>query len=227
MNMSIRFPSIREADFKEIEILIREGMLDQHRGVHKYAVLKSAKVQLAIVIPTLFISSFFQHRLFIAIVLYLGCHIAAYLHVRTLWEKVIKEEMAEFETWQRFNRLYCRRPSDKFWVAVDTTTSTIVGTIGVTLAENSSFFEVKRMSIAKTHRRRGLAQKLLEQVLHHCQKVKREEANVEKIILITEYSQLPAIKLYQRNGFKFTRIFTFSMMAGLTKAKLRQFVKPL
>ena len=78
---------------------------------------------------------------------------------------------------------------------------------GVVHTENhkQGVVELQRLSVSSTFRRRGVAQKLVQEVFRFT-----KQQGVEKITLSTTSAQIAAIKLYRKCGFELAMEFPYS-----------------
>lgn len=101
--------------------------------------------------------------------------------------------------------------SGGFWVAGD-----VIGMIGVE-RQSDRVAELRRMVVAREHRRRGIARALLATAESFCR-----EAGYSTIVLNTSELQEPAMRLYESSGYRRTRTAkpeatTHKMVGGLTR----------
>jgi ribosomal protein S18 acetylase RimI-like enzyme len=109
---------------------------------------------------------------------------------------------------------YMKPPGNHFWVAeappvsatpgtqspdADPATGMVVGMIGVQHYDDGAA-EIRRLRVARTHRRRGIGSALVERALTFCQ-----EHQYLKITLDTFMEREPAIKLFQKFRFRHSR----------------------
>lgn len=96
---------------------------------------------------------------------------------------------------------YLSRPNDCFWVAeaeVDGATQ-VIGMVAVVCRESGKekHGEMFRMSISPKSRRMGLGRRLTQTVIDFCR-----ERGFSKVVLETSSTQMPAVALYKKLGFK-------------------------
>jgi GNAT superfamily N-acetyltransferase len=93
---------------------------------------------------------------------------------------------------------YMNAPGSHFWVAVNDR-GEVVGTIGVQ-QHDPEVGEIRRLRVRTDHRRRGIGSALLERAIQFC----KEQQHL-KIALDTFMEREPALKLFEKFGFKHTR----------------------
>lgn len=107
---------------------------------------------------------------------------------------------------------YLETPGSCFWVAE--LNGEVVGTVAVELKpkgpDNKKVAELRRMSVAPSARRRGVAQKLLSTLEQFCRQNKCDE-----LFLTCSSWQPPAVALYSSYGFK--QEFRLPMLSLLEK----------
>ncbi|KAJ3341620.1 hypothetical protein HDU93_004522 [Gonapodya sp. JEL0774] len=95
-----------------------------------------------------------------------------------------------------------------FFVATDPLTSTIVGLVGVQgsrLPDQPQRAELRRMCVRRDQRRKGVGSALCKAVLAHVQswnKLVEEDRKVQTLALSTTRFQIPAIRLYEKEGWR-------------------------
>jgi GNAT superfamily N-acetyltransferase len=105
---------------------------------------------------------------------------------------------------------------NRLWVAVDNRTNQVVGCVGVE-RKDGYLFELKRMSVRKDMRRRGVGVSLMKELIKYC------DGQCKKIILGTSSVQEPAIALYLKFGFK---LISEKIMPGVFVANVLWFERP-
>lgn len=93
---------------------------------------------------------------------------------------------------------YMKRPGDHFWVA-EAPTGEIAGLIGVQHYDES-VGEIRRLRVRRDFRRRGIGAALVETALRFCQ-----EQNYLKVTLDTFMEREPAMKLFEKFHFRYSR----------------------
>ncbi|KAJ7327287.1 hypothetical protein JRQ81_017046 [Phrynocephalus forsythii] len=107
---------------------------------------------------------------------------------------------------------YLEQKDCNFWVAVVDHGREVVGTVAVTHPEEPSLrgraLELKRLSVEKGHRGRGLAKALTQTVLRFAQ-----EHGYKEVVLGTSVVQTSAQRLYKSMGFQRVKtIYPFLLM---------------
>lgn len=112
---------------------------------------------------------------------------------------------------------YLSRPDDCFWVAeaeLDGRTQ-ILGTVAVITKQNGKekVGELFRMIISPKCRRMGLGNKMTQTVINFC-----KDRGFSKVVLETTSTQMPAVALYKKMGFKlkFSHINTHVVASWIT-----------
>ncbi len=104
---------------------------------------------------------------------------------------------------------YMRAPGNHFWVATapavdgepgsDPSTGQVIGMVGVQ-HHDAGVGEIRRLRVARTHRRRGIGSALVETALRFCQ-----ERQYLKITLDTFMERDPAVNLFRKFRFHHDR----------------------
>ena len=120
-------------------------------------------------------------------------------------ERAISEELG------RIAAYYLTDPRQGFWVADD-----VVGMVGIE-RQSDKVAELRRMVVARTHRRRGMARALLATAEDFCR-----QAGYATIVLNTSELQRPAMLLYEASGYRRVRTArpeetTHKLVGGLTR----------
>ncbi len=98
--------------------------------------------------------------------------------------------------------VYMKVPGSHFWVA--TVGDQVVGMIGVQ-QHDAGAGEIRRLRVTSSHRRRGIGSLLVEQALRFCQ-----EKHYLKITLDTFLEREPAVRLFEKFGFRHDRSRTYA-----------------
>lgn len=101
-----------------------------------------------------------------------------------------------------------------FWVAESD--GAVVGMAGIE-RQSETLAELRRMVVARMHRRRGIAKALLATAESFCR-----DAGYASIVLNTSELQQPAMRLYESSGYRRVRTArpeetTHKMVGGLTR----------
>jgi GNAT superfamily N-acetyltransferase len=111
----------------------------------------------------------------------------------------------------RIAEYYLADARQGFWVA-----DNVIGMVGVE-RESDTVAELRRMVVAREHRRRGIARALLATAESFCR-----DAGYASIVLNTSDLQQPAMRLYESCGYRRTRTAkpegtTHKVVGGLTR----------
>ncbi|KAG2382052.1 hypothetical protein C9374_005844 [Naegleria lovaniensis] len=99
-------------------------------------------------------------------------------------------------------KYYIWDEDNHFWVAEKASTGEIVGTIGVRKKHDSEgCVELKRMSVANSMRRKGIASLMLNHLIQWS-----KEKGYNAIVLSTSSLQVAAVNFYQKNGFTLVKL---------------------
>ena len=112
---------------------------------------------------------------------------------RSYIERAVQEELGRIEEY------YLLRPAQGFWVAEEEGNGALAGMAGVERHDTESA-ELRRMAVAKTHRRTGIGRALLATVESFCR-----QGGYRRIVLSTSELQLPAARLYESSGYRLLR----------------------
>lgn len=121
-----------------------------------------------------------------------------YVYLAALYHFRVNSILASVPDLKDVMSYYMSQTRNCFWVAA--CGDEVAGSVGVRVV-GEGVAEIKRMQVAASFRRRGLARKLLETAIDHC----RRQAGVKEVVLSTTAMQLPATKMYTKYGFQFTR----------------------
>ncbi|XP_068800048.1 N-acetyltransferase 8-like isoform X2 [Struthio camelus] len=108
---------------------------------------------------------------------------------------------------------YLQAPDSDFWVA-EGAGGAVVGTVAAALpdepAERGAALELKRMSVRRDHRGRGIAQALAREVLRFAR-----ARGYGAVVLSTSVVQVAAQRLYESQGFRKVGAFSPSLLGRL------------
>ena len=90
---------------------------------------------------------------------------------------------------------YMRAPDSRFWVAE--AGGAVVGMVGAAPARRGEAMELKRLSVSKDHRGRGVSKALCGEVLRFAR-----AQGYKAVVLYTSTVQLVAQRLYEKQGFR-------------------------
>ena len=105
---------------------------------------------------------------------------------RAYIERAIREELGRIEDYY----------GDTFWVAED---DGVIGMVGIERHAQDTA-EVRRMAVARAHRRKGIGRALLAAAEAFCRK-----AGYRKLLLSTSELQSAARRLYESAGYRLVR----------------------
>jgi ribosomal protein S18 acetylase RimI-like enzyme len=94
---------------------------------------------------------------------------------------------------------YLNKPGNHFWVA-ENEAGEVVGMVGVQHWEEESAGQVRRLRVARDHRRRGVGSALVETALQFC-----NENQYLKITLESYMDREPALKIFDKFRFRHER----------------------
>ncbi|KFV20290.1 putative N-acetyltransferase camello, partial [Tauraco erythrolophus] len=172
---SYRIRQYREQDYETVRTLFARGILEHAPAVYRH-VLRSARAQLGL------------------LVLFAAVWAAAGYWVLGLGSVAL----ALAATWL-LARTFTRAPDSGFWVAG--AGGAVVGIVAATQpedpAERGVALELKRMSVSKDYRGRGLSKALCREVLRFAR-----ARGYEAVVLSTTVVQVAAQQLYEGQGFR-------------------------
>lgn len=105
-------------------------------------------------------------------------------------ERAIGEELGRIEEY------YFKRPDQGFWVAE---AGAVIGMVGIERCEGDTA-ELRRMAVARAHRKKGIGRALLATAEAFCLK-----HGYRKLVLSTSELQQAAAQLYQSSGYQMVR----------------------
>ena len=105
---------------------------------------------------------------------------------QTYVERAIREELSRIEDYY----------GEAFWVAED---DGVIGMVGIERRAPDTA-EVRRMAVARAHRRKGIGRALLAAAEAFC-----HQASCRKVVLSTSELQSPARRLYESSGYVLVR----------------------
>ncbi|XP_010726023.2 putative N-acetyltransferase 8B [Meleagris gallopavo] len=115
---------------------------------------------------------------------------------------------------------YMRAPDSCFWVAE--ADGAVVGMVAVAPpqdpAQRGEALELKRMSVSKDHRGRGISKALCGEVLRFAQ-----ARGYRAVMLYTSVVQVVAQRLYERQGFRKVGASSPSLLASLVSFQIFQY----
>ncbi|XP_076806324.1 N-acetyltransferase 8-like [Clavelina lepadiformis] len=193
--MDVLIRPVQQGDFNVIKSVISEGLYEHYLSVYMNTAFWSIKVQSAMFILSGALSRVLYSDVACGFAVYFFLQLLGLFCAKHLWRQHMDEDMKELATWKRFTDFYCNDSGGGFWVAMDTMTSAVVGSIGVKFRPDLKTLEIKRLSVSAKHRRSGIGGKLLMKLLDHCDKMKEEEeSNLRGITLLVNVTQQDAIR---------------------------------
>ncbi|CAI9620516.1 unnamed protein product [Staurois parvus] len=183
-------------DYHAVRKLFAQGMLDYLPGATSY-ILKRPQVYCTILASS--ITLHLYCRSYILSLFSIGAFVAAVrglltFAVRMFIRKVHNGDLLNIE------ESYVQRPNSCFWVAESG--GRIVAMVGVQPDPNSNTDMIlRRLSVAEDQQRRGIAKAMCMKVFDFAR-----QRGYQRVTLDTSTIQVNAHKLYQRMGFKTTKI---------------------
>ena len=116
---------------------------------------------------------------------------------------------------ENIDTFYLDNGPSHFWVAVEDATDEVIGCVALE-HKSDGWGELRRMSVAESGRRRGVASKLHGALLEHAKRHK-----MKGIFLETSNMQSPAIALYKRLGYEHESSSTKEAVPSLLKPLLQ------
>eukprot|EP00048_Salpingoeca_helianthica_P018275 m.241449 g.241449 ORF g.241449 m.241449 type:complete len:224 (-) comp24407_c0_seq1:18-689(-) len=113
-----------------------------------------------------------------------------------------------------------RGNGSRFWVAVDSSTGAILGTVALD-HRGEKEAELRRMSVVAASRGRGVGKLLLFALEEHAR-----EYGYTRVFLSTTTAQQPAISMYLKGGFKLVSEKKFDWWGALVFVELDKFYEP-
>jgi GNAT superfamily N-acetyltransferase len=103
-------------------------------------------------------------------------------------ERAIREELGRIEEY------YFSRDDQGFWVA-----DNVVGMVGIE-RQSQECAELRRMAVARSHRRKGIGRELLDTAEAFCR-----DRGYRRMVLSTSELQVAAMRLYESSGYRMVR----------------------
>ncbi|NXJ86068.1 NAT8 acetyltransferase, partial [Trogon melanurus] len=205
---SFRVRQYRDDDYDAVRSLFARGILE-HAPAGYRLVLRSAGARLGLLV--LFATARAAAGCWLlglaAVAVALG---ATWLHVRSFSTSYVRQALST--DLRDIAASYLRSPDSCFWVAE--ASGSVVGTVAVAPpqdpAERGAALELKRMSVSKDYRGRGIAKSLCEEVLRFAR-----ARGYGAVVLTTSAAQVAAQRLYERQGFRKVGTHSPSLLARL------------
>ncbi|XP_067324453.1 putative N-acetyltransferase 8B [Anolis sagrei] len=203
--------SYEDGDYEAARTIVSEG-ITEHVPAGFWHVLRSPQTHgllLVLFLATYGISSSFLLSFAVVSALL----VVGWVHVKAVWRDYVEEalegDMLDIQ------RTYLDTTDCHFWVVVRG--REVVGTVAAVHPRDPTFqgraLELKRMSVKKEHRGRGLSKALMKAVLSFAQ-----ERGYKEVVLGTSSVQYAAQRLYENMGFQRVNAFF-----PFPSAKLLQF----
>jgi len=237
----IHIRKITEHDFENVRALVRDSRMEIFPEGFKRAVMYSLKVQ----------GLFFSASVLVSLVTYQNLFVVMVLHVFLLslsrklmyneWKNILLAITPELDSWHIFHEMYLLKENCTFFVATvrsfeqgdreeivgcvglrnpDTFMGNIVGKHGL----SDDTLEVKRTSIAPSHRGQGISKRLMaaceKKVLENCKLFQSD------LVLDCGESQVAGVGLYRKLGYSLIQTDRFAFLHGLNSLEVYYFVKP-
>ncbi|XP_071894052.1 N-acetyltransferase family 8 member 3-like [Anas platyrhynchos] len=211
-----RIRQYRDQDYDAVRSLFARGILEHSPAVYRH-VLRSARMQLALL------------ALFTAVRAAAGCWLlalgAAALALAGAWP-LLRSFSTSYVRQALLSDLldiratYMRAPDSCFWVAE--AGGSVVGMVAVAPPQDPAHrgvaLELKRMSVSKEHRGRGISKALCGEVLRFAQ-----ARGYGAVVLSTSVVQVVAQRLYEGQGFRKVGASSPSLLASLLCFQIFQY----
>ncbi|XP_063315837.1 N-acetyltransferase 8-like isoform X3 [Pelobates fuscus] len=185
----------QDSDYDSARDLFAQGTLEHHRVAFNHAFTLPhiwIFMLVVLVLPILIFQSFMLSILCVLLPL-----VALWFGTRDLYGSYVKHALSD--DMLDVKKYYLQRDGYCFWVAESA--GEVVGIVAATpsfYAGGERHLELKRMSVAQSHRGRGIAKALCRTLIDFARK-----RGCEAVILETTTGHLAAHVLYQSMGFKF------------------------
>lgn len=210
---SYRIRQYRDQDYDAVRSLFARGILEHAPSAYRIF-LRSAWVQLGLLV------------LFVGVRVAAGCWVlglgavalalvVAWLQVRSFTFSYVQQALSTDLC--DIAGTYLQEADSYFWVVE--AGGAVVGTVAVTLpedpAERGVALELKRMSVSKDYRGRGISKALCGEVLRFTR-----ARGYGAVVLTTSSVQLVAQRLYESQGFRRVRVYSPSLQATIFRFQL-------
>ncbi|XP_071609139.1 N-acetyltransferase 8-like [Heliangelus exortis] len=203
---SYRIRQYRDQDYEAVRTLFTRGILEHAPSVYRNA-LRSAWAQLGLLVVFLAVRVTVGYWLLGLVALALGL-VAIWLLVRNFCTAYVEQALST--DLQDIPAGYLRAPDSGFWVAE--AGGTVVGTVAVGQPEDPSergvALELRRMSVSRDWRGRGVSKALCGEVLRFAR-----ARGFGTVVLTTSVVQVVAQRLYEGQGFRKVATFSPSLLA--------------
>uniref|UniRef100_A0A8C0J2U8 N-acetyltransferase domain-containing protein n=1 Tax=Chelonoidis abingdonii TaxID=106734 RepID=A0A8C0J2U8_CHEAB len=190
-----RIRQYEDGDYEVVRTMFGHG-IKEHASAGYIHMLKCLQTQL------LFLGLFLavlaaSGSLLVSLLALLLTLIGGWFYMRSLWTDYVQQSLRN--DLLDIRRTYLEAADSCFWVAE--AEETVVGMVGAVLPddplERGRALELKRMSVGREHRGRGIGRALCRTVIHFAQ-----ECGYSAVVLSTSMVQYSAQQLYESLGFR-------------------------
>ncbi|KAM4708993.1 putative N-acetyltransferase family 8 member 5 [Discoglossus pictus] len=190
----------KNSDYKVARHLFAQGMTEHTNAAFKHALrlqrnwllmlfgfLIALFITRSIVLSTLVVTT-------VIVILWLCSRSTFHSYV----QRCLNDDMKDI------HKYYMQRDGYRFWVVESA--GQVVGTVAFALSTNpkmENHMEMKRLSVAKSHRGKGIAKALCRTLIDFAR-----ERRYETVVLETSLAMSDARWLYEKMGFRLTQTFT-------------------
>uniref|UniRef100_A0A8C3RXP7 N-acetyltransferase domain-containing protein n=1 Tax=Chelydra serpentina TaxID=8475 RepID=A0A8C3RXP7_CHESE len=190
-----RVRQYEDGDYERVRAIFAQG-ITEHAPASYIHMLKRPQAQLPFL--GLFLAVLAASgSLLVSLVALLLALAGGWLYIRSLWADYVQQSLRS--DLLHIRRTYLEAADSCLWVAE--AEGAVVGMVGAILPENPSergrALELKRMSVRREHRGRGIARELCRTVVRFAQ-----ERGYGAVVLSTSMVQYSAQQLYESMGFQ-------------------------
>ena len=202
----------RDEDYDAVRSLFARGILEHAPAMYRH-VLRLARLQLGLL--ALFTAvravagSWLLALAAVALVL-----AAAWPVMRSFGTSFVTEAL--LADLRDIDSFYMRAPDSCFWVVE--AGGAVVAMVGAAPSQRGEAMELKRMSVSKDHRGRGISKALCREVLRFAQ-----ARGYRAVMLYTSIVQVVAQRLYESQGFRKVGAISPSLLASLVSFQIFQY----
>lgn len=202
----------RDEDYDAVRSLFARGILEHAPAIYRH-MLRSTRVQLGLL--ALFTAvravagSWLLALAAVALVL-----AAAWPVMRSFGTSFVMEAL--LADLRDIDSFYMRAPDSCFWVVE--AGGAVVAMVGAAPSQRGKAMELKRMSVSKDHRGRGISKALCGEVLRFAQ-----ARGYRAVMLYTSIVQVVAQRLYESQGFRKVGAISPSLLASLVSFQIFQY----
>jgi len=216
-------------DLDDISPLVYVGLASLLPEIAVAKIILAPKFQICFGIITYFIASYYDNYFTVGAICLVVINCGLYFLGKIAGHLFLKGECPDMFVPEKFLDWFVQDDNIQFWVAEDISCyekPKIVGTVGLKPPDviqkaymkkmaMKNGVELKRMSVAKTHRRLGISKMLMDTVFKNAKLLVHDDDQPMNIFLSTSEFQTPAIKLYEKYGFTcFTKHY-FQVFPGV------------